>query len=194
LADLQSIPYLTVDLAATHTARGIVSTAENDYENAMRHLEAAENILVMKAPRSVEFAKLCMAMGDVLLEQQQDPENALGRYQLAKSIYHMHHITNSSQNPILDSIEKTIEQLAWTVAEHNERQSGIPTAVARMVPATVAEVSPPIPTRRTSMSQVIPVANDAATVIALPMEDGCSCLSSEFPLAETMRFEDYENL
>jgi tetratricopeptide (TPR) repeat protein len=142
LADLQSLQYPTVDLAATHTARGIVCTAEQDYENATMHLEVAESILVMRAPRSVEFAKLCMAMGQVHLEQR-DPENALGRYQLAKSIYMHHNITTTtSKNPIVQDIETTNERLAWTVAEHDERQTGIPTAVARMIPT--AAVTPPM--------------------------------------------------
>jgi tetratricopeptide (TPR) repeat protein/CheY-like chemotaxis protein len=175
LQDLKTRGWTTIDVAASHTSRGILYSAENDIGNALIHFDKAEKIFAKKAPRSLEFAKLCIALGQ-LQQDKGDLSNALHRFQHAESIYKCHHSRGSN----VENLAEKIESLGVVLATENAQITGTPTAVARNV--------------REITRQHYPQYNKHAadSVIAWPA-DGHSTLG-DMPLAESVFPEHAPNI
>jgi tetratricopeptide (TPR) repeat protein len=162
----------TVELASTHTARGILYMARSDYKNAQLSFQKSEKILALKAPHSFEFAKMCIAIGE-LLKAQRDLGAAVGRYEQALSVYDHYH----SRSPMRERIIEKIEALQIEIAADSEVQTGIRTAIATPLEMSLRSAS------RNPWFQ-------EQAVIAMPA-DLCT-LVSECPLANEI-FSEQEN-
>jgi hypothetical protein len=143
-------------------------SAVGDYEAALIHFDEAEKVFAKKAPRSLEFAKLCLALGEVF-QAKQDLSNALHRFQHAASIYVCHH----ARGPTVEKLAEKIGFLRAQLAAESERNTGTPTAVARNV---IEITQQQFPARY--KDQV------ADSVIAWPA-DGYSTLG-DMPIAESI--------
>jgi tetratricopeptide (TPR) repeat protein len=182
LRALMSTGRLTVELAAVYNAKGFLSTAKPDYDDALLYFAESEKILAETVSCSLEFAKTCAGIADVLLAQG-NLADALWRFQQALSIYDCHHCRCSA----VSTIAHKIEVLEAKIAAENEMQTGIRTAVAIPVAIQLQQSmvpGAPVVANRLHSAEIRSSTTHCPSVLAWPAED--NSFAGRLPLAESI--------